>query len=130
MQNQTITAASEIKPNSGLDSALVGGVQTQAQMKTETKLQQFKRFRTLKELKAACKNRGWKVDTGRFDEVGSDYVRVDFDTDTASGMALVSMVNGRFFGELNTGEAFSGSSNKHEGCDWFQALLETVYTND
>lgn len=35
MQPQNLTAASEAKPNSGLDSALVGGVQ-QAQMKPKT----------------------------------------------------------------------------------------------
>lgn len=86
----------------------------------------FTRHRTLKELKAFCKKRGWPLETKKYDE-GSDFVSFAFEVGGTSGRALFSTFNGRIFGETSEGEHFSSDSTKHEGLPWFDALLEAAY---
>jgi hypothetical protein len=97
----------------------------------EIKMRTFKRFRTLKELKAVCKERGWKVDDSKY-QSGSDHVSFKFKIKTLggpiSGVALFNTFNGRIFGHLKDGRQFSSDSAEFEDRRWFKVLLETAYT--
>lgn len=91
----------------------------------------FTRFRTPKELKAACAKRGFRYDQARFD-AGSDHVSFDFIHEGITARVCMSMVNGRAFGEFWKGKAgkkrrFSTDSTEHDALPWFQALLEFIY---
>lgn len=95
-------------------------------------MRKFTRHRTLEELRATCAQKKWKLETKAF-RAGSDFVSFLFRIKTLStpvtGIALVSMFNGRFFGTLDSGEDFSSDNTEHENKRWFQILLDTVYTS-
>ena len=85
----------------------------------------FKRHRNLKELRAVCRQRRWKLHTEKFKE-GSDYVSFDWRVGRMAGTTLVSMINGRFFGETTLGFHYTSDENLDSRA-WFMALLNTVY---
>ncbi len=92
----------------------------------------FTRKRTLKELKAFCRKKGWQIDTSKHDREGTDHVVIDFKVGDVFGRALFSTANGRIFGftdpKSRDGEVhFSSDDTKHEGASWFDALLEAAY---
>ena len=98
----------------------------------KTPIKQFKRIKTLKEIREACKKRRWKLESKRYDE-GSDFVSFKFKIktlgDDVCGLALFNTISGRLFGTLTTGESFSSDSAKDEHKLWFQMLMETVYAS-
>lgn len=86
----------------------------------------FSRQRTLVELRKACAKRGFLLDADRYEQ-GSDYVSITFDTHDQRGHILVSMFNGRFFGDTVSGIHISSDKTEHDTEAWFQDLLLTVY---
>lgn len=94
----------------------------------------YNRIRSLAELKAECRKRGWKIDTTRHDRDGHDHVMVQFTINTLGqpvvGDFLYNTFNGRFFGELQDGSKFDSQNSTHDHCGWFQILLGAAYTND
>jgi hypothetical protein len=92
-----------------------------------TTMKTFKRFRTLEQLRAACAERNWPVNSDLHDRQGHDHISFHFDIGAAVGVALYNTFNGRLHGQLANGEAFSAANDKHEKEPWFQTLLEVVY---
>lgn len=90
-------------------------------------MRKFKTFRRRDELEAECKRRSWPFNANLYDEQGHDHVSIAFVHDGIYGTALVSLFNGRFFGELEDGTRFDSSKTDHEHEAWFQDLLEAVY---
>jgi hypothetical protein len=91
----------------------------------------FSRFRTPKEIKAACKKAGLRYNQDQF-ERGSDHVTFDFVHGTTVARLCYNTVNGRAFGEFGRGakgkrRPFSTDTAEHEHQAWFQALLEFIY---
>lgn len=91
----------------------------------------FQRFRTPKEIAAACKKKGFRYSQEQF-ESGSDYVSFDFKHGVYTARVCYSTVNGNAFGEFWRGKAgvkhrFSTRSDQHESHAWFIALLEFIY---
>lgn len=91
----------------------------------------FTRFRTPKEIAAACRKAGFKYNQDQF-ERGSDHVSFRFKHGKITAQVCYSTVNGRAFGEFWRGEEgkrewFTTDETKHEGCAWFKALLNFIY---
>lgn len=92
-------------------------------------MQKFARHRSLKELKAEAKRRGWSVNDDQYQRQGSDFVRVDFRHGRVSGSALYSTVNGRFFGKTKTGVEFNSDDSARDRVPYFAALLACCYVS-
>jgi hypothetical protein len=89
----------------------------------------FTRKKTYDELAAECERRGWAFHSKRHDDpkIGSDFVTVEFFAKDRAGTMLVSMFNGKFFGDLADGTHFNSDESTLDAAPWFQELLEAVY---
>jgi len=88
----------------------------------------FKRFRNIVEVGLECRKRGWNLDARKFCRGESDFVRINFRFGTTAGHVLLSMFNGRFFGELVDGRKINSDKTDHENEPWFQELLGAFYS--
>lgn len=91
----------------------------------------FSRFRTPKELKAACKKAGFRYNQEQF-ERGSDCVAFDFVHGGTTASVVINTVNGRAMGEFWRGAKgkrrwFTTDSVEHDSLPWFKALLDFIY---
>jgi hypothetical protein len=88
----------------------------------------MRRPKTFTELRSAVLSLGWVFDHRAFD-AGSDFVDIFFVDGKTKGHALVSMVDGTFFGELEDGTYFNERSTRHEKTSWFKGLQNVIFTN-
>lgn len=86
----------------------------------------YARKKTLEEVREVCAEKGWDLDTTKFDEEGSDYVAIRWKAEGESGELLLSTFNGRFFGPLDSGEMMSSDEDR-DGDPWFEALCDAFY---
>jgi len=92
-------------------------------------MKQYTRHRTSKEIRKACKSRGFTFSDKKFNE-GSDYITFTFVHGKVRCFACYSTVNGRCFGELRgvpKSNWFSTDETTHEKRPWFKALLDFIY---
>lgn len=95
-------------------------------------MKKFLRHRTSKEIKRACRDRGFPFSDKKYNE-GSDYITFTFRYGNVRCFVCYSTVNGRAFGELAgvpKSQWFSTDSTEHENRPWFKALLDFIYVGD
>jgi hypothetical protein len=93
----------------------------------------YKRHRTPKELKKACKEAGFPYSQRKFDRGESDYVSFTFKHGQATLKVVISTFNGMAMGEVLGVKGitwFSTSSEEHDRKHWMKALLDFIYTNE
>lgn len=86
-------------------------------------MQKFARHRTVDEIKKLGKKRGFTVNTQRHDRHGDDHIVIHGEFAGHTLPVLYSSVNGRFFGELPSGDMFSSDDTAFDGQPWFDAML-------
>lgn len=89
-------------------------------------MKQFAGIKTVDQLKAECKKRGWEIDTKQHDG-GSDHIKFQFEHQGVKTTVFYSAFNGRFFGTTADECAFTSDDAKLDGTPWFDALLDFVY---
>jgi hypothetical protein len=101
----------------------------------------FGKSRTLAEIKELASKLDWLVDSAKYEapSCDTDYIKIMFrhaepigsTTLTVRGWVLLSMINGRFFGEYTLERmpkvAFSSDETKYDAEAWFLALLNLAY---
>jgi len=88
---------------------------------------QFARNKTQEEIREACREAGFPLDTSGYDR-GSDYVKITFSHDGKTFDVLYSSFNGRFIGSSPGSDAvFSESNTELDPVPWYQALLNFLY---
>jgi len=91
-----------------------------------TQLRKFQDFKTVDELKALCKEKGFFIDTQEY-EAGGDWITIVFETENEAYQFIYSSFNGRFIGRLNDGTMFHEQSTEFEDQDWYNAILDFLY---
>lgn len=95
---------------------------------TDNFMKTFTRHRSLEELKDYCKEKGWKLNTTRF-EAGDDSVSFKWKVGKVSGLAVFNTFNGKIIGQTKDGVMFSSDNTTHENEPWFSAMLEAAYVS-
>jgi len=93
-------------------------------------MKKYSRHRSLKELRAECKRRGWKINDDRYQNFGSDFVTIIFRCGRVTGQVLFSTVNGGFFGKTRSGVEVNSDVTTHEQTPFFRALLSCCYVEE
>lgn len=93
-------------------------------------MKKFKTHRSLKEIKAACKENDFEFSDEKYKQ-GSDHVSFTFKHESTEAFVLFNTFNGRAFGTINKGTKnegwFSTDSDTHESEPWFNALSDFIY---
>ncbi|MBI3445604.1 MAG: hypothetical protein HY055_09650 [Magnetospirillum sp.] len=95
----------------------------------------YTRHKTLDEVKNACKQAGFVLDTSGYDERGLDHVIVDFVHGDVTYQVFYASFNGRFFGKEKGSEDctenyFSSDNGDLDILPWFRALLDFFYVGE
>lgn len=90
-------------------------------------MQKFARHRTVDEIKKLGKKSRFSVNTQRYDRNGADHIVIHGDFAGHELPVLYNSVDGRFFGELPSGEMFSSDDATLDGQPWFDAMLAFFY---
>lgn len=89
----------------------------------------FERSRTTNEIVLACRDKGYRVSTERYDQ-GSDYINFDFPYGGDIFRVVFNGFNGRFFGTSARGVKFNSDTDEHGKKPWFNALLSFIYVGE
>jgi hypothetical protein len=101
----------------------------------------FGQSRSLAEIKELAAKNDWLVDSSKYEQAdcSTDYIKIMFrhkepigsNSLTVRGWVLLSMINGRFFGEYTLEKmpkvAFNSDESKYDAEAWFLALLNLAY---
>jgi hypothetical protein len=87
----------------------------------------FDRHLTQGEIRAACRARGFLLDTQLYDKAGSDFITFAGRFDGVDVRVVYSSFSGRFLGETRDGVKFDSESAEHDNEPWFAAILSFVY---
>ncbi|MBC06333.1 hypothetical protein [Thalassospira sp.] len=89
-------------------------------------MKKFKGHLNHRQVLAACAKAGFEVDTSRYDD-GGDWITICGTFGDKSLRIIYSIWNGKFIGELPDGAVFSEASERFEGSDWYDAILDFLY---
>ena len=87
----------------------------------------YQRNITLDELSVLCAKNGWRLNTEKYDNEGSDFVSFKWRFKRKTIEVIYSSFNGNFIAEFD-GQLYSDRSSI-DGTDWFDTLLDVLYTN-
>ena len=89
-------------------------------------MEQFAGCKNHEEIKAACYEAGFVIDTEKYDH-GSDWVTISGVFDGEVHRFIYSSFNGRFIGQLEDGTTYSERSSDLDGTGWYDAILDFLY---
>lgn len=91
-----------------------------------SKVPEYSGNKKLKDILAACKKKGWPVNTEKYDNHGSDWVLIGFVHDGQRFEVSLSSFNGCFI--VKDGEKYvTESSTEYDDVPWYRALLDFLY---
>ncbi len=89
-------------------------------------MKMFKGHLNHKQILAACAKAGFDVDTSRYDD-GGDWITIFGKFADTDIRIIYSSWNGKFIGKSPEGAVFSEASERLEGTDWYDAIMDFLY---
>tara|TARA_R110000796_G_scaffold11478_2_gene38171 strand:- start:75002 stop:75346 length:345 start_codon:yes stop_codon:yes gene_type:complete len=92
----------------------------------EPRMKMFKGHLNHKQILAACAKAGFDVDTSGYDD-GGDWITIFGKFADTDIRIIYSSWNGKFIGKSPEGAVFSEASERLEGTDWYDAIMDFLY---